>query len=256
VVAVDEIAIGRTSRSTPASYVGLLGPLRELFASLPEARARGYGAPRFSSNVKGGRCETCKGEGVLSVEMQLLPDLAITCPECSGRRYNRETLEVRWKGMSIADVLALAVDDAMPHFAVQRHIAARLDTMHELGLGYLRLGQAATTLSGGEAQRLALARELSRRSIETTLYVLDEPTTGLHATDVELLLGVLDRLADEGHAVVVIEHDPLVIARADHVIDLGPEGGEGGGRLLAAGTPKEIVKAGTATGDAIRALVA
>jgi excinuclease ABC subunit A len=255
VVAVDEVAIGRSSRSTPASYVGLLGPLRELFASLPEARARGYGATRFSSNVKGGRCETCKGEGVLSVEMQLLPDLAITCPECHGRRYNRETLEVRWKGMSIADVLALAVEDAMPLFSVQRHIAARLDTMRELGLGYLRLGQAATTLSGGEAQRLALARELSRRSTDTTLYVLDEPTTGLHATDVELLISVLDRLADEGHAVVVIEHDPLVIARADHVIDLGPEGGEGGGRVLAAGTPREIVDAGTPTGDAIRSLV-
>ncbi|MFO0681374.1 MAG: excinuclease ABC subunit UvrA [Sandaracinus sp.] len=255
VVAVDEVAIGRTSRSTPASYVGLLAPLRDLFASLPEARARGYGATRFSSNVKGGRCETCKGEGVLSIEMQLLPDLAIQCPECGGRRYNRETLEVKWKGMSIADVLALSVDEARPIFAVQRHVAARLETMHELGLGYLRLGQSATTLSGGEAQRLALARELSRRSTETTLYVLDEPTTGLHATDVELLVAVLDRLADEGHAVVVIEHDPLVIARADHVVDLGPEGGEGGGRVLAAGTPKEIVKAKTATGVAIAGLV-
>ena len=205
--------------------------------------------------MKGGRCETCKGEGVLSIEMQLLPDLAIQCPECGGRRYNRETLEVKWKGMSIADVLALSVDEARPIFAVQRHVAARLETMHELGLGYLRLGQSATTLSGGEAQRLALARELSRRSTETTLYVLDEPTTGLHATDVELLVAVLDRLADEGHAVVVIEHDPLVIARADHVVDLGPEGGEGGGRVLAAGTPKEIVKAKTATGVAIAGLV-
>ncbi len=255
VVAVDEVAIGRTSRSTPASYVGLLAPLRELFASLPDARARGYGATRFSSNVKGGRCETCKGEGVLSIEMQLLPDLAIQCPECGGRRYNRETLEVRWKGMSIADVLVLSVDEARPIFAVQRHVAVRLETMHELGLGYLRLGQSATTLSGGEAQRLALARELSRRSTETTLYVLDEPTTGLHATDVELLVAVLDRLADEGHAVVVIEHDPLVIARADHVIDLGPEGGESGGRVLATGTPEEIVKAKTATGAAIAALL-
>jgi excinuclease ABC subunit A len=235
--------------------VGLLAPLRELFAALPEARARGYGATRFSSNVKGGRCESCKGEGVLSVEMQLLPDLSITCPECAGRRYNRETLEVRWKGLSIADVLALSVDEAIPLFERQPGIAVRLSTMRELGLGYLRLGQAATTLSGGEAQRLALARELSRRSTEPTLYVLDEPTTGLHATDVELLVSVLERLADEGHAVVVIEHDPLVIAYADHVIDLGPDGGEGGGRVLAAGTPAVVARSGTATGAVLQRVI-
>jgi excinuclease ABC subunit A len=255
VISVDEVAIGRTPRSTPASYVGLLAPLRELFASLPDARARGYGPARFSSNVKGGRCETCRGEGVLQVEMQLLPDLAITCPECGGRRYNKETLEVRFKGMSIADLLALSVDEAEPILAVQAPIAARLATMRELGLGYLRLGQSATTLSGGEAQRLALARELSRRASGKTLYVLDEPTTGLHPSDVELLLSVLERLADEGHTVVVIEHDPLVIARADHVVDLGPEGGDEGGRVIAEGTPREIVAARTATGNAIASLL-
>ncbi len=256
VIAVDDVAIGRTPRSTPASYVGLLGPLRELYAALPEARARGYGVARFSSNVKGGRCETCRGEGRIRVEMQLLPDLSITCPECGGRRYNKETLEVRYKGLSIADLLALSVDEAEPILSVQAPVAARLRTMHELGLGYLRLGQSATTLSGGEAQRLALARELSRRTSDPTLYVLDEPTTGLHPSDVDLLLAVLERLADDGHTVVVIEHDPLVIAHADHVVDLGPEGGDEGGRILAEGTPSEIVRAGTPTGKAIAPLLA
>ena len=240
VIDIDQSPIGRTPRSNPATYVGLFAPIRELFAQAPEARARGYKPGRFSFNVKRGRCEACEGAGLIKIEMHFLPDVFVTCEECGGRRYNRETLEVLWKGASIADVLDMTVAKALEFFSAVPQIERKLRTLQEVGLGYVRLGQQATTLSGGEAQRIKLAKELSRRSTGRTLYLLDEPTTGLHFEDVRKLLEVLLRLRDEGNTIVVIEHNLDVVKTADWVIDLGPEGGDGGGRIIAAGTPETV----------------
>ncbi len=243
VVEINQAPIGRSPRSNPATYTGLFGPIRELFAQLPEARARGYGPGRFSFNVKGGRCEACTGDGVIAIEMHFLPDVFVTCEVCRGRRYDRETLEVRFKGLSIADVLELTVAEALDVLGAVPHARQRLDVLREVGLDYVRLGQAGNTLSGGEAQRVKLAKELARRATGKTLYVLDEPTTGLHFADVQRLLDVLDRLVNAGNTVILIEHNLDVVKAADWVVDLGPEGGEAGGRLVAAGTPEDIAKA-------------
>ncbi len=240
VVAVDQAPIGRTPRSNPATYTGLFTPMRELFAQLPEARVRGYRPGRFSFNVRGGRCEACEGDGLIKIEMHFLPDIYVTCEACKGQRYTQEVLEVRFKGHSIADVLALSVEDALALFANQPPIARRLQTLSDVGLGYIRLGQPATQLSGGEAQRVKLATELSRRGTGSTMYILDEPTTGLHFADVGRLLQVLQRLVDQGNTVVVIEHNLDVLKCADWILDLGPEGGDAGGRLVAEGTPERL----------------
>ena len=240
VIAIDQAPIGRTPRSNPATYTGLFGALRELYAGLPEARARGYKAGRFSFNVKGGRCEACQGDGVLRVEMHFLPDVFVTCEECGGRRYNRETLEVLYRGMSIADALDLTVDEAREQFEAIGKIRDRLAALSDVGLGYLQLGQPATTLSGGEAQRVKLARELAKKATGSTLYVLDEPTTGLHFSDIEMLMVAITSLRDAGNTVIVIEHNIDVIACADWVIDLGPEGGERGGEIVVEGTPETV----------------
>jgi excinuclease ABC subunit A len=240
VIAVDQSPLGRTPRSNPATYTGLFTPLRELFSQTNLARERGYDAGRFSFNVKGGRCEACQGDGLVKVEMHFLPDLYVPCDVCQGKRYNRETLDVTWHGLNIAQVLDLTVDQALEQFGAVPAIARKLQTLQEVGLGYIRLGQSATTLSGGEAQRVKLALELSRRDTGRTLYILDEPTTGLHFADIDLLLKVLLRLRDAGNTIVVIEHNLDMIACADWVIDLGPEGGSGGGRIVAAGTPEQL----------------
>ncbi|MCU0835328.1 MAG: excinuclease ABC subunit UvrA [Chromatiaceae bacterium] len=240
VVDIDQSPIGRTPRSNPATYTGLFAPVRELFASVPEARSRGYTGGRFSFNVKGGRCEACKGDGLIRVEMHFLPDVYVQCDACQGRRYNRETLEIRYRGKGIDQVLDLTVEDALPFFAAVPVIHRKLQTLADVGLGYIRLGQSATTLSGGEAQRVKLSRELSKRDTGRTLYILDEPTTGLHFHDVKHLLEILHRLRDEGNTVVVIEHNLDVIKTTDWVIDLGPEGGDRGGEILATGTPEQI----------------
>ncbi len=250
VIDIDQSPIGRTPRSNPATYTGLFTPIRELFTQLPDAKMRGYGPGRFSFNVKGGRCEACQGDGLVKIEMHFLPDVYVPCEVCKGRRYNRETLEVRYKGRSIADVLDLTVADALEFFANQRRIAERLELLNDVGLGYIHLGQAATTLSGGEAQRVKLATELAKRDTGRTLYILDEPTTGLHFEDVRLLLDVLHRLVDKGNSIVVIEHNLDVIKTADWIIDLGPEGGERGGEIVAAGTPEQVAAAaGSYTGE-------
>jgi excinuclease ABC subunit A len=243
VIDIDQSPIGRTPRSNPATYTGLFGPIRELFAEVPEARARGYDPGRFSFNVRGGRCEACEGDGVIRVEMHFLPDAYVTCDACRGMRYNRETLEIRYKGRNIHEVLELTVEDALGFFRNIPALQSRLNTLNDVGLAYLRLGQNATTLSGGEAQRVKLARELAKRATGRTLYLLDEPTTGLHFSDIEHLLAVLLRLRDEGNTIVVIEHNLDVIKTADWVIDLGPEGGAGGGQLVAAGTPEDVARA-------------
>ncbi|HEX2197882.1 MAG TPA: excinuclease ABC subunit UvrA [Burkholderiales bacterium] len=240
VVSVDQSPIGRTPRSNPATYTGLFTPIRELFAGVPAARERGYDAGRFSFNVKGGRCEACQGDGVTKVEMHFLPDIYVPCDVCHGKRYNRETLEIRYKGRSIHEVLDMTVADAAEFFSAVPAIARKLQTLTDVGLGYVRLGQSATTLSGGEAQRVKLSLELSKRDTGRTLYILDEPTTGLHFHDIRLLLDVLHRLRDAGNTVVVIEHNLDVIKTADWVIDLGPEGGDGGGRIVAEGTPEQV----------------
>lgn len=242
VILVDQSALGRTPRSTPATYTGVFGLIRQLFSRVPEARARAYGPARFSFNAKGGRCEHCKGEGFQRIEMYFLPDVYVACPVCGGARYNRETLEVLYKGHSIASILDMTVFEAAAFFESFRAIRYKLDTLIEVGMGYIRLGQPATTLSGGEAQRIRLAAELSRRGQGRALYILDEPTTGLHFEDIRKLLHVLRRLVDQENTVIVIEHHPDVIKTADHVIDLGPEGGEGGGRVVASGTPEEIAR--------------
>jgi excinuclease ABC subunit A len=240
VIAVDQSPIGRTPRSNPATYTGLFDVIRDLFSKTQEARARGYKPGRFSFNVKGGRCEVCRGDGQIKIEMHFLPDVYVPCEQCHGKRYNRETLEVRFKGKNIADVLDMPVEEALGFFANVPKIRRRLETLNAVGLGYVRLGQPATTLSGGEAQRVKLATELSKIATGRTLYILDEPTTGLHFADVERLLDVLQRLIDAGNTVVVIEHNLDVIKSADRLIDMGPEGGEEGGMAIAVGTPEEV----------------
>ena len=243
VIDVDQSPIGRTPRSNPATYTGLFTPIRDLFASLPESQMRGYGPGRFSFNVKGGRCEACAGDGLVKIEMHFLPDVYVPCDVCRGRRYNRETLDVYYKGRNIADVLDMTVEDALEFFDAVPRIKAKLETLHDVGLGYIHLGQSATTLSGGEAQRVKLATELSKRSTGSTLYILDEPTTGLHFEDVRVLLEVLHRLVDLGNTVVVIEHNLHVVKTADWILDLGPEGGAAGGRIVVEGTPEEVARA-------------
>jgi excinuclease ABC subunit A len=257
VINVDQSPIGRTPRSNPATYTGLLTPIRDLYAGVPEARARGYGPGRFSFNVKGGRCEACQGDGVIKVEMHFLPDIYVACDVCHGKRYNRETLEVHYKGKTIHDVLEMTVEQAREFFDAVPVVARKLQTLVDVGLSYITLGQAATTLSGGEAQRVKLALELSKRDTGRTLYILDEPTTGLHFQDIEMLLKVLHRLADNGNTIVVIEHNLDVIRTADWIVDLGPEGGGGGGRILAAGPPDAIAQVATShTGRFLRPLLA
>ncbi|MBZ0126011.1 MAG: excinuclease ABC subunit UvrA, partial [Rhodocyclaceae bacterium] len=242
VISVDQSPIGRTPRSNPATYTGLLTPIRELFAGVPESRNRGYGPGRFSFNVKGGRCEACQGDGLIKVEMHFLPDIFVPCDVCHGKRYNRETLEIRYKGKTIHDVLRMTVEQAHAFFDAVPVVARKLETLLDVGLGYIELGQSATTLSGGDAQRVKLALELSKRDTGRTLYILDEPTTGLHFQDIEMLLKVLARLRDHGNTIVVIEHNLDVIKTADWLVDLGPEGGEGGGRIVAAGPPELVAQ--------------
>ena len=243
IIDIDQSPIGRTPRSNPATYTDLFAPIRDWFAELPESRARGYKPGRFSFNVKGGRCEACQGDGVLKIEMHFLPDVYVTCDVCKGKRYNRETLEIKFRDKSIADVLAMTVDEAVPYFSVQPRIHDRLKILQQVGLGYISLGQQATTLSGGEAQRIKLSKELARRATGRTLYILDEPTTGLHFEDVRKLLEVLHALVDQGNTVLVIEHNLEVIKTADWILDMGPEGGDGGGQIVAEGTPEDIAAA-------------
>jgi excinuclease ABC subunit A len=257
VIDIDQSPIGRTPRSNPATYTGLFTPIRELFAEMPEAKIRGYGPGRFSFNVKGGRCEACQGDGLVKIEMHFLPDVYVPCDVCKGKRYNRETLEVRFRGMSIADVLEMTVEDACEFFQNQPRISQKLQTLSDVGLGYIHLGQSATTLSGGEAQRVKLASELSKRDTGRTFYILDEPTTGLHFEDVRVLLDVLHRLVDRGNTVLVIEHNLDVIKTADWIIDLGPEGGNRGGTIVAAGTPEDVAAVPAShTGQFLKPLLA
>ena len=244
VIDIDQSPIGRTPRSNPATYTGLFTHIRDLFAQLPEAKIRGYKPGRFSFNVKGGRCNACEGDGVKKIEMHFLPDVYVTCETCKGRRYNRETLEIRYRGKNIADVLDMTVEEALEFFAKIPAIKRKLQTLHDVGLDYIHLGQRATTLSGGEAQRVKLATELSRLGTGSTVYILDEPTTGLHFEDITMLLKVLNRLVDKGNTVIVIEHNMDVIKTADWIIDIGPEGGDDGGQIIAEGTPETIMKAG------------
>ena len=242
VINIDQSPIGRTPRSNPATYTGVFDAIRELFAQTQEAKMRGYKAGRFSFNIKGGRCEACSGDGIIKIEMHFLSDVYVPCEVCKGKRYNRETLDVHYKGKNIADVLEMTVNQAVEFFENLPKIHRKLKTLQDVGLGYVKLGQPATTLSGGEAQRVKLATELSRKSTGKTLYILDEPTTGLHIADIHKLLEVLNRLVTGGDSVLVIEHNMDVIKSADYIIDLGPEGGKGGGRVVAAGTPEEIIK--------------
>jgi excinuclease ABC subunit A len=242
VIHVDQSPIGRTPRSNPATYTGLFTHIRELFAQLPEARMRGYGPGRFSFNVKGGRCEACEGDGIIRIEMHFLPDVYVTCEVCGGKRYNRDTLEILYKGRNIAEVLNMTVADALEFMGSVPPIQQKLQTLRDVGLDYIHLGQSATTLSGGEAQRVKLARELARRATGRTLYILDEPTTGLHFDDIKKLLEVLGRLAETGNTVIIIEHNLDVVKTADYVIDLGPEGGDMGGTVVAKGTPEEVAQ--------------
>ena len=241
IIDIDQSPIGRTPRSNPATYTGAFTPIRDWFSGLPEAKARGYKPGRFSFNVKGGRCEACQGDGLIKIEMHFLPDVYVTCDACKGRRYNRETLEVHFKGKSIADVLDMTVDEAAAFFAAVPAVRDKMETLRRVGLGYIHVGQQATTLSGGEAQRIKLAKELARRATGKTLYILDEPTTGLHFHDVAKLLEVLHELVDQGNTVAVIEHNLEVIKTADWIIDLGPEGGDGGGEIVACGTPENVI---------------
>jgi excinuclease ABC subunit A len=240
IISVDQSPIGRTPRSNPATYIGLFDQIRDLFSRTQEARARGYKPGRFSFNVKGGRCEVCRGDGQIKIEMHFLPDVYVPCEQCHGKRYNRETLEVRFKGKTIADVLEMPIEEAREFFAHIPKIRRRVEALNDVGLGYMRLGQPATTLSGGEAQRVKLAAELCKVATGHTMYILDEPTTGLHFADIQRLLEILTRLAHAGNTVVVIEHNLDVIKVADRIIDLGPEGGEEGGRVIATGTPEQV----------------
>jgi excinuclease ABC subunit A len=242
-IIIDQSPIGRTPRSNPATYTGLFTPIRELFASVPEAKLRGYSAGRFSFNVKGGRCENCAGDGIIKIEMHFLPDVYVPCEVCHGKRYNREALEIHYKGKDISDVLDMTCEQALEFFGNIPAIARKLQTLVDVGLGYIRLGQPATTLSGGEAQRIKLSSELSRRATGRTLYILDEPTTGLHMADVDKLLKMLHALVETGNSMVVIEHNLDVIKNADWLIDMGPEGGSGGGKIVAEGTPEQVAKA-------------
>ena len=242
IVQINQAPIGRTPRSNPATYTGVFTYIRELFASLPESKIRGYKVGRFSFNVKGGRCETCQGAGVQTIEMNFLPDVYVPCDKCMGQRYNRETLEIRYKGKSINDVLNMTISEALEFFDALPRIKRKIKTLHDVGLGYITLGQPATTLSGGEAQRIKIAAELSRKDTGNTLYILDEPTTGLHFQDIEMLLAILQKLVDRGNTVLVIEHNMDVIKVADRIIDLGPEGGIEGGTIIAQGPPEEIAQ--------------
>ena len=255
IIIIDQTPIGRTPRSNPATYTGLFTHIRELFAETPEAKARGYKPGRFSFNVKGGRCEACSGDGIIQIEMHFLADVYVPCEVCKGKRYNDETLDIRYKGKNIYEVLEMTVEEALEFFENIPKIKKKLQTLYDVGLGYIKIGQAATTLSGGEAQRIKLAKELSKQSTGKTLYILDEPTTGLHFADIKKLLDVLGRLTDSGNSVVVIEHNLDVIKTADHIIDLGPEGGDGGGKIVATGTPEEIAKSGTYTGDFLKEIL-
>jgi excinuclease ABC subunit A len=253
IIEIDQSPIGRTPRSNPATYTGLFTPIRELYAMLPESRQRGYKAGRFSFNVKGGRCEACEGGGMKCIEMNFLPDVYVTCDVCRGKRYNRETLAVKYKGLSIADLLDTTIEDALPLLENIPQIKQKLETLLDVGLGYIQVGQSSTTLSGGEAQRIKLAKELSKRATGKTIYILDEPTTGLHFADVHKLLDVLQKLVDTGNTVIVIEHHLDVIKSADYVIDLGPEGGSGGGKVVAKGTPEEVARVRKSyTGQALK----
>ncbi|HEV2722902.1 MAG TPA: ATP-binding cassette domain-containing protein, partial [Thermoanaerobaculia bacterium] len=257
VIDIDQSPIGRTPRSNPATYTQLFTEIRNLMAATPEARMRGYGPGRFSFNVKGGRCEACKGDGQIKIEMHFLPDIYVTCDVCGGKRYNRETLQVTYKGASIAQILDMTVEQALETFRNVPKIANILRTLDEVGLGYIKLGQSSTTLSGGEAQRVKLAKELAKRATGRTLYILDEPTTGLHFDDVAKLLHLMHGLVDRGNTVVVIEHNLDVVKTADYVIDLGPEGGDAGGRVIGTGTPEQIAKiAASPTGQFLRKMLA
>ena len=255
VIAIDQKPIGRTPRSNPATYTGVFTDIRDLFADTPESKARGYKPGRFSFNVKGGRCEACSGDGIVQIEMHFLADVYVPCEVCGGKRYNEETLDIRYKGKNIYEVLEMTVEEALEFFENIPKITKKLQTLYDVGLGYMKIGQPATTLSGGEAQRIKLAKELSRTSTGKTLYILDEPTTGLHFADIKRLLDVLARLTDAGNSVVVIEHNLDVIKTADHIIDLGPEGGDGGGQVIATGTPEEVSKSGTYTGDFLKRML-
>jgi len=257
VIDIDQRPIGRTPRSNPATYTGAFTPIRDWFAGMPESKARGYKPGRFSFNVKGGRCEACQGDGVIKIEMHFLPDVYVECETCRGARYNRETLEVKFKGKSIADVLDMTVEVAQEFFKAVPSIREKMDALMRVGLGYIKVGQQATTLSGGEAQRVKLSKELSKRSTGRTLYILDEPTTGLHFEDVRKLLEVLHELVDQGNSVIVIEHNLDVVKTADHIIDIGPEGGDGGGQIVAKGTPEEVASIlGSHTGRYLKDMLA
>ena len=242
VVSVDQSPLGRTPRSNPATYTGVFSDIRSLFVNLPEAKMRGYKPGRFSFNVKGGRCEACSGNGYKTIEMNFLPDVMVPCEVCHGKRYNRETLEVRYKGKSIADILDMTINQAVEFFEAVPNILQKIKTIQDVGLGYIKLGQPSTTLSGGESQRVKLATELAKRDTGHTLYILDEPTTGLHFEDISVLMKVLRRLVNRGNTVIIIEHNLDVIKLADHIIDLGPDGGRNGGQILATGTPQEVAK--------------
>ncbi|MBR5489663.1 MAG: ATP-binding cassette domain-containing protein, partial [Oscillospiraceae bacterium] len=256
IIAIDQSPIGRTPRSNPATYTGVFNDIRELFSETQDAKMRGYGPGRFSFNVRGGRCEACAGDGLLKIEMHFLPDIYVPCDVCKGKRYNRETLEVRYKGKNISEVLDMTVEEALEYFENIPKIKNKLQTLYDVGLGYIKLGQSSTTLSGGEAQRVKLATELSKRSTGSTVYVLDEPTTGLHIADVHRLIEVLQKLTDMGNTVVIIEHNLDVIKCADHIIDLGPEGGDKGGNLVFAGTPEECARCKeSATGEYLKDLI-
>ena len=252
IVTVDQSPLGKSPRSNPATYTGVFSDIRSLFVDLPEARIRGYKPGRFSFNVAGGRCEACKGNGYKTIEMNFLPDVLVPCEECSGKRYNRETLEVRFKGKSIADVLDMTINQAVEFFSAQPRILKKLKIMQEIGLGYIKLGQPSSTLSGGENQRVKLATELAKRDTGKTLFVLDEPTTGLHFEDIKVLLGVLNRLVDKGNTVLVIEHNLDVVKCADYIVDMGPAGGKNGGRIIATGTPEEVARTDSPTAAFLR----